>query len=73
MDGDFLKFMFFAFALTAFLAVFAYSVMTLLIFPLSPRETVRFIMLAHVSLLSVVAMIFLMAWEIGKIREQARE
>jgi hypothetical protein len=73
MESDFAKFMFFAFALTTFLALFAYSLMTLLLFPLSPRETLRFIMLAHVSLLSAVSMIFLLAWEIGKIREQARE
>jgi hypothetical protein len=73
MDSDFAKFMFFAFALTSFLVIFVYSVFALILFPLSPSETYKYITLAHVSLLSVVAIVFLMAWELAKMKEQARE
>jgi uncharacterized membrane protein len=73
MDSDFAKFMFFAFALTTFLVMFVYSVFALILFPLSPRETMKYIMMAHVSSMSVVAIVFIMAWELAKMKEQARE
>jgi hypothetical protein len=73
MDSDFAKFMFFAFALTSFLAIFVYSVFTLILFPLSPQETMKYVMMAHVSLLSAITIVFLMAWELAKMKEQQGE
>ena len=73
MDGDFLKFMGFAFALTIFLAVFAYSIFVLALFPLSPEDTLRFVTLAYTSSMVTVAVIFALMWELAKIREQAEE
>ena len=74
MDSDFAKFMFFAFALTTFLVMFVYSVFALALLPLSPNETYKYVTLAHVSLLSAVAIVFIMAWELAKMKEErARE
>jgi uncharacterized membrane protein len=73
MDGDFAKFMFLSFVLTSFIAIFVYSVFALILFPLSPQETMKYIVMAHVSSMSAVAVVFLMAWELAKLKEERRE
>jgi len=73
MDSYFSKFMFFAFALTSFITCAVFSFIALFFIPLSPQEQLRYLSLAFTCMLSAVAIVFLIAWEIMKMKEQARE
>ncbi|MCI4407602.1 MAG: hypothetical protein JHC26_00795 [Thermofilum sp.] len=70
MGSDFAKFMFFAFALTTFLTCSVFSFIALFFIPMTPQEKMRYLSLGFTCMLSSVAMVFLIAWEIGKLREQ---
>jgi hypothetical protein len=70
MDSDFAKFMFFAFALTSLLTCSVFSFIALFFIPLSPQEQMRYLSLAFTCMLSAVALVFLFAWELAKMKEQ---
>jgi len=73
MESDFAKFMFFAFALTSLITCSVFSFIALFFIPLSPEQQLRYLSLAFTCLFSSIAIVFLMAWEIMKMKEQARE